>query len=150
VLRSLGHGARNHIWIPDTRGLGQAGPPAGLGTWRRRERGGGQAAARFGCIFLLNSQIPVLLFQGLWFFQLGISGGPRARAPPLPVAHRGHGGLRETACTGGRGVWSGTAWYRWRRFGGGGFISPAGKLLTGNIGSLCEQQPLKALRASRS
>jgi hypothetical protein len=28
-----------------------------------------------------------------------------------------------------------------------GFISPAGKLLTGNIGSLCEQQPLKALRA---
>jgi hypothetical protein len=25
--------------------------------------------------------------------------------------------------------------------------SPAGKLLTGNIGSLCEQQPLKALRA---
>jgi hypothetical protein len=27
------------------------------------------------------------------------------------------------------------------------FFSPAGKLLTGNIGSLCEQQPLKALRA---
>jgi hypothetical protein len=31
----------------------------------------------------------------------------------------------------------------WRR----GIYSPAGKLLTGNIGSLCEQQPLKALRA---
>jgi hypothetical protein len=28
-----------------------------------------------------------------------------------------------------------------------GVYSPAGKLLTGNIGSLCEQQPLKALRA---
>jgi hypothetical protein len=37
-----------------------------------------------------------------------------------------------------------------RRFGGGGIISPAGKLLTGNIGSLCEQQPLKALRAPGS
>jgi hypothetical protein len=36
---------------------------------------------------------------------------------------------------------------RKRRIGGGGFISPAGKLLAGNIGSLCEQQPLKALRA---
>jgi hypothetical protein len=31
---------------------------------------------------------------------------------------------------------------------GGLFPLPAaGKLLTGNIGSLCEQQPLKALRA---
>jgi hypothetical protein len=30
---------------------------------------------------------------------------------------------------------------------GAGVHSPAGKLLTGNIGSLCEQQPLKALRA---
>jgi hypothetical protein len=34
-----------------------------------------------------------------------------------------------------------SAWHRWWRFG------CAGKLLTGNIGSLCEQQPLKALRA---
>jgi hypothetical protein len=28
-----------------------------------------------------------------------------------------------------------------------GVYPPAGKLLTGNVGSLCEQQPLKALRA---
>jgi hypothetical protein len=35
--------------------------------------------------------------------------------------------------------------YRWRRFGGGGGGGGgsllAGKFLTGNIGSLCEQQP---------
>jgi hypothetical protein len=57
------------------------------------------------------------------------------------------GGLRETACTGE----SGGALYGIDggdlAAGGGGIISPAGKLLTGNIGSLCEQQPLKALRA---
>jgi hypothetical protein len=45
------------------------------------------------------------------------------------------------------GAWRGSVWHRWRRFGGGGSFPPAGKLLTGNIGSLCEQQPLKALRA---
>jgi hypothetical protein len=32
-------------------------------------------------------------------------------------------------------------------YGVDGGRPPAGKLLTGNIGSLCEQQPLKALRA---
>jgi hypothetical protein len=54
------------------------------------------------------------------------------------------GGPRETACTGGRGE-------ALHGIDGGdlaaGVYSPAGKLLTGNIGSLCEQQPLKALRA---
>jgi hypothetical protein len=43
--------------------------------------------------------------------------------------------------------WSGSAWHRWWRFGCTALCS-AGKLLTGNVGPLCEQQPLaKALHA---
>jgi hypothetical protein len=69
--------------------------------------------------------------------------GPRPRTDsPRGGSVRGPSGNRLHG-----GEWRGSVWYRWRRFGGGGFISPAGKLLTGNIGSLCEQQPLKALRA---
>jgi hypothetical protein len=44
-------------------------------------------------------------------------------------------------------AWRGPAWDRWRRFGGGGFSPLLANCSTGNIGSLCEQQPLKALRA---
>jgi hypothetical protein len=57
---------------------------------------------------------------------------------------------RRTAAPGARGPSrASTTWYESGDLAAGDLfpLSPAGKLLTGNIGSLCEQQPLKALRA---
>jgi hypothetical protein len=53
---------------------------------------------------------------------------------------------RDRSNTSGNRGEGGAAWHRWWRFGCAALCF-AGKLLTGNIGPLCEQQPLKALRA---